>query len=185
MVNQIKSFSDIYSLREKCLNTELFLVHISCIWTEYSKIRTRNNSVFGKFSRSATVARNPSLFIWKSSNNSYFLSLKIAALPASSFWIREARCKVLDSRSWFLTKLHKTEVYSELFEMERFQFLLQNDLLFRKWLTLYQNFLHVFFTRKPSFARALILETKCYELGWDFFKKVFSLTFIFFNSLFN
>ena len=28
MVNQIKSFSDIYSLREKCLNTELFLVHI-------------------------------------------------------------------------------------------------------------------------------------------------------------
>ena len=57
-------------LREKCPNTELFLVRIYCIRTEYGeilrfrysislriqseyrKIRTRNNSVFGHFSRS-------------------------------------------------------------------------------------------------------------------------------------
>ena len=34
-----------YALREKCPNLELFLA-------EYRKIRTRNNSVFGHFSRS-------------------------------------------------------------------------------------------------------------------------------------
>ena len=37
------------SLREACLNTELFLVRIK---SEYRKIRTRNNSVFGHFSHS-------------------------------------------------------------------------------------------------------------------------------------
>ena len=50
------------SLREKCSNTELFLVtifpHLGClrilrIQSECGKIRTRNNSVFGHFSRSA------------------------------------------------------------------------------------------------------------------------------------
>ena len=40
------------SLREKCPNTELFLVLFSCIRSECRKIRTRNNSVFGQFSRS-------------------------------------------------------------------------------------------------------------------------------------
>ena len=41
-------------LGEKCLNTEFFLVRIlfSCIRTEYRKIRTRKNFVFGHFSRS-------------------------------------------------------------------------------------------------------------------------------------
>ena len=39
------------SLREKCPNTELFLVLIFLYSTEYRKIRTRNNSVFGRFSR--------------------------------------------------------------------------------------------------------------------------------------
>ena len=38
-----------YTLREKCPNLELFLVRIQ---PEYRKIRTRNNSVFGHFSRS-------------------------------------------------------------------------------------------------------------------------------------
>ena len=38
-----------HSLREKCPNTELFLVRIQ---SEYRKIRTINNSVFGHFSRS-------------------------------------------------------------------------------------------------------------------------------------
>ena len=38
------------SLCEKCPNTELFLVRI--FLSEYRKIRTRNNSVFGQFSRS-------------------------------------------------------------------------------------------------------------------------------------
>ena len=40
-------------LREKCPNTELFLVLIFLyIQSEYRKIWTRNNSVFGHFSRS-------------------------------------------------------------------------------------------------------------------------------------
>ena len=38
------------ALREKCPKTELFLVRIQ---SEYWKIQTRNNSVFGHFSRSA------------------------------------------------------------------------------------------------------------------------------------
>ena len=37
------------TLREKCPNTELFQVRIQ---SECGKIRTRNNSVFGHFSRS-------------------------------------------------------------------------------------------------------------------------------------
>ena len=37
------------SRHEKCPDTELFLVRIQ---SEYRKIRTRNNSVFGHFSRS-------------------------------------------------------------------------------------------------------------------------------------
>ena len=43
------------TLREKGPNAELFLSRISvfsCIQFECSKIRTRNNSVFGQFSRS-------------------------------------------------------------------------------------------------------------------------------------
>ena len=51
------------SLREECPNTELFLTRILlysdwvnlCIQSEYRKIRTRNNSVFGHFSRSVCV----------------------------------------------------------------------------------------------------------------------------------
>ena len=37
------------TLREKCLNTEFFLVRIQ---SEYRKIRTRKSPVFGHFSRS-------------------------------------------------------------------------------------------------------------------------------------
>ena len=37
---------------QKCPNTELFLRNIFYILTEYRKIRTRNNSVIGHFSRS-------------------------------------------------------------------------------------------------------------------------------------
>ena len=55
------------TLREKCPNTELFLVRVSCIRTkykdlqnlriqsEYRKIRTRNNYVFGHFPGSGNV----------------------------------------------------------------------------------------------------------------------------------
>ena len=43
------------ALREKCPNTELFLVTFSCIWTEQRKKRTRNNSVFGQFSHRVGV----------------------------------------------------------------------------------------------------------------------------------
>ena len=38
-----------FRLHEKCPNTKLFLVHVQ---SEYRKIRTRNKSVFGHFSRS-------------------------------------------------------------------------------------------------------------------------------------
>ena len=41
------------SLREKCPNAEFFWSVFSCIRTEYRKIPTRKNSVFGHFSRSA------------------------------------------------------------------------------------------------------------------------------------
>ena len=78
-------FFIIDSLHERCPNTELFLVRIflysdwiwifthwvksvqirsyfwsvfSCIRTEYRKIRTRNNSVFGNFSRSDFFSKN-------------------------------------------------------------------------------------------------------------------------------
>ena len=42
-------------LCEKCPNTEIFLVRISRIRTEFGKIRTRKNSVFGQFSRSISL----------------------------------------------------------------------------------------------------------------------------------
>ena len=41
-----------YTLREKCPNAEFSCSVFSCIRTEYGKIRTRNNSVFGHFSSS-------------------------------------------------------------------------------------------------------------------------------------
>ena len=40
-------------LREKCPNTELFLVRIQ---SEYKKIQTQSNSLFGHFSRSVSWA---------------------------------------------------------------------------------------------------------------------------------
>ena len=48
------------SMREKCPNTELFLVRIFGlrIQSECRKIRTRNNSVFGHFSRSDTISES-------------------------------------------------------------------------------------------------------------------------------
>ena len=41
-------------LREKCPETELFL---ACVQPEYTKIRTRKNSVFGHFSQSARAKK--------------------------------------------------------------------------------------------------------------------------------
>ena len=62
-----------FTLREKCPNTELSLVRFSCMRTEHGilrskspysvrirKIRTRNNSVFGHFSRSVGFPENHS-----------------------------------------------------------------------------------------------------------------------------
>ena len=40
------------ALRKQCPNTEIFPVGIFVYWTEYRKIRTRKNSIFGHFSRS-------------------------------------------------------------------------------------------------------------------------------------
>ena len=43
------------TLREKCPNTEFFLIRISLYRTEYKKIRTRKNAVFGQFSCSKNI----------------------------------------------------------------------------------------------------------------------------------
>ena len=43
------------SQREKCPNTEFFLV---CIQPDYGKIRTRKNYVFGHFSRSVRLSHD-------------------------------------------------------------------------------------------------------------------------------
>ena len=67
------------TLREKCPNTELFLAHIflysewiletrsispySVIQSKYRKIRTRNNSVFGHFPRSAIASHKKCIFL--------------------------------------------------------------------------------------------------------------------------
>ena len=45
----------------------------SCIWTEYRKIRTRKNSVFGHFSGSARL-NNTIIFMWILSNFKQFFS---------------------------------------------------------------------------------------------------------------
>ena len=53
------SANQTHALREMCPNTELFLVRILNlrIQSEYRKIRTRYNSVFGHFSRSDAINR--------------------------------------------------------------------------------------------------------------------------------
>ena len=51
---------------EKCSNTEFFWSVFSCIRTEYRKIRTRKNSVFGHFLRSADTKQNISNNLFKS-----------------------------------------------------------------------------------------------------------------------
>ena len=62
MIRVKKTWCETGALSEKCPNTELFLVRIFphsdwrtrsiCIQSECRKIRTRNNSIFGHFSRS-------------------------------------------------------------------------------------------------------------------------------------
>ena len=47
---------DVTILGEKCPNTEFFLVRIFFFRTEYRKIQTRNNSVFGHFLRSEKLS---------------------------------------------------------------------------------------------------------------------------------
>ena len=79
----------ILTLREKCPNMELFLVRIQ---SEYRKIRTRNNSVFGHFSCSVyqTIVRKFKMVhvTLKSSKlkcNFCFLT-KCHPQPMISFW---------------------------------------------------------------------------------------------------
>ena len=59
-INEIISWQILFkrlllTLNEKCPNTEFFLVRIQ---TEYGKIRTRKNSVFGNFSRRVIYAKD-------------------------------------------------------------------------------------------------------------------------------
>ena len=78
------------SLREKCPNVELFLVRIFLysdwirrllvnlhIQSKYRKIRTKNNSVFGHFSRSFNGLRRPLVcrIKWRHANVNQFVRL--------------------------------------------------------------------------------------------------------------
>ena len=49
-------FLRIHLLREKCPLRNYFWSVFSCIRAEYRRIRTRNNSVFGHFSRNVSIA---------------------------------------------------------------------------------------------------------------------------------
>ena len=67
------------SQREKCPNTELFLVHIQF---KYEKIRTRKNSVFGHFSRIVSFLKDTDLNLsWLTCF--YFYSCKIRRMVTS------------------------------------------------------------------------------------------------------
>ena len=63
------------ALREKCPNTEFFLVRIK---SEYRKIRTRKNSVFGATSHS-DVLNEPQFHgkIWKKAMNHFWKMTKV------------------------------------------------------------------------------------------------------------
>ena len=67
--SRIKSPLNIFHLS----NIFLCMIAFSCIWTEYRKIRTRKNSVFGHFSGSARL-NNTIIFVWILSNFKPFFS---------------------------------------------------------------------------------------------------------------
>ena len=89
---------DSSSLREKCPNTEFFLVRIQ---PECGKIRTRKNSVFGHFSHSAYV------YIKKSLMKAFFLN---AAIENTCFLDHDYRNVIIDYRKTLLIFIlfHKT-----------------------------------------------------------------------------
>ena len=64
--------------REKCPNTELLLVCIFSIRTEYREVRTRNNSVSGQFSRSVGARRTRSRLSSSDKITSNNASLKVS-----------------------------------------------------------------------------------------------------------
>ena len=84
----LKEKSENGSLREKCPNRSYFWTAFSCTWpeyrntgiqSEYRKIRTRNNSVFGHFSRIKKSCLSLLITIL------VFLSEKYIALPAAQW----------------------------------------------------------------------------------------------------
>ena len=50
--SQLQKKTETWTLREKCPNTESFLVRIFPYQSEYRKTQTRKNTVFGHISRS-------------------------------------------------------------------------------------------------------------------------------------
>ena len=76
--------SILYTLREKCPNTELFLV---CVFPHSDWIRTRNNSVFGHFSRSAYCLSRKILSMELYSSSRY-LPWKVENVSDKFFWRR-------------------------------------------------------------------------------------------------
>ena len=61
------------SLREKSPNTEFFWPTFLCIRTEYRKIRTRKNSIFGQFSFSVVHKVTAHFYHFFFSNKQYVL----------------------------------------------------------------------------------------------------------------
>ena len=101
------------SLREKCPNTELFLLRIFCIQSDYRKIRTRNNSVFGHFSRSEFVILSLLLLSLKQSfTKVWFISLGVQSIfhiGSGYFIVLMVQLKLIENwrgRSSFLVFTH-------------------------------------------------------------------------------
>ena len=96
-----KLFFPIQTLRGKCPNTELFPVRIFCIRTEYrdllrkspylseySKIRTRNSSVFGQFPRSESCCKDHTYsllkFVFSTQYSTSYLNIQVTHLKSDS-----------------------------------------------------------------------------------------------------
>ena len=65
----------LFPLREKFPNTEFFWSVFSCIQSEYRKIRTRKNSVYGHFSHSAEAKSSSKAVLRRCSVKKVFLKL--------------------------------------------------------------------------------------------------------------
>ena len=85
----------VISLRQKCPNTEFFLVRISRIRTEYGKRRTRKNYVLGHISRSVSATPSEFSTIHYFSVMAAFLLLFANDLKFCKLWMCRKRMEFL------------------------------------------------------------------------------------------